>query len=140
MVDRLVEITVCCHSKSISYVKNYLIFFIEKHQFRRNIFLKNSTQKNNRHYSQWLIFIEIMFKNSKKNPSNLLPIKYMKNISSFSQLSLLQSLPVWQLSLRPDQTSLNKLDLRFRSLHSLHIQNLSNCCSNKYNQSISRFF
>ena len=32
------------------------------------------------------------------------------------------------------------LDIRFRSFHALHIQNLSNCCGHKVNQSISRFF
>ena len=30
-------------------------------------------------------------------------------------------------------------DFRFRSLHALHIQNLSNCCRHNYDQSISRF-
>ena len=31
-------------------------------------------------------------------------------------------------------------DFRFRSLHALHIQNLSYCCRHKCNQSISRIF
>ena len=32
------------------------------------------------------------------------------------------------------------LDFCFRSLHALHIENLSNCCRHKYDQSISRIF
>ena len=32
------------------------------------------------------------------------------------------------------------LDIRFRSFHALHIQNLSNRCRHKFNQSISRIF
>ena len=38
------------------------------------------------------------------------------------------------------QVSANSLDFRFRSLQVLYFQNVSKCCSHKYNQSISRVF
>ena len=37
-------------------------------------------------------------------------------------------------------SSENSHNIRFRSLRAIHIQNSSNCCSHKYDQSISRFF
>ena len=40
----------------------------------------------------------------------------------------------------PKQVSANSLDFHFRSLHAFHIQNSTNCCRNKHNQSISRIF
>ena len=39
-----------------------------------------------------------------------------------------------------NQVSANSLDIRFRSLQVLYFQNVSKCCSHKYNQSISRVF